>query len=136
MGRSREEASHFVVFYAVERLLVESLGGEELPDSVHIGVAAGSRRCRVLEAVVAGGKGVEVGLYAHLHHLFPCLHRIHGSPSVGVAVDEHHGGGVQVEGEFGGQHGVVLVSAAAVGAVKSVCKRIGGIDAHAPLHFA
>ena len=54
----------------------------------------------MLEAVIAGGEGVQVALYAHSPHLFPAFDSVHRSPSVSIAVDENHRGCREVEGEF------------------------------------
>ena len=73
---------------------------EVFPDAVEPGVAAGARGGRALEAVAAQREGVELALDAHRAHLFPGLDGIHRGVGVGVAVDEEHRGGVEVEGEL------------------------------------
>ena len=77
---------------------------QKLADAVEPGVAAGVWRCGALEAVGAQGEGMQFALYAHAAHLLPRLHGAHGSIAVGVAMDEEHGGGLQVEAELWHEH--------------------------------
>ena len=100
--------------YIPSRLLTKTLLNDiaqELPDAVEPGVAAcAGGRC-ALEAVGPQGKGVELALDAHAAHPFPCLHGAHGGIAVGIAMNEEHGSGLEVETEFRHQHVLVLIAA-------------------------
>ena len=90
----------------------------------------------MLEAVIAGGEGVQVALYAHSPHLFPAFDRIHRSPAVRIAVDENHRGCLEVEGEFRYEYVSILVASVSVVIVNPVSQGVGWIYAHSPLHVA
>jgi len=62
----------------------------KFPDASHPGIAARARRGLPLEAVVAFGEGMQVGLEPHPAELFPAFHRIHRSPAVPIAVNKQH----------------------------------------------
>ena len=74
----------------------------------------------MLEAVLPGGKGVQFGGNTHRAKLFPHLHRVHGGPAVGIAVDQKHRGGVGVETELRRQDGAVGIAAGGVVGIQAL----------------
>ena len=58
-----------------------------LGNPFHPGVAAGSGRRNLLEAVLPGCQGVQFALDPHRAHFLPRLDGIHGRPAIGIAMD-------------------------------------------------
>ena len=109
---------------------------EVLADAVEPGVAARARGGGALEAVAAQREGVELALDAHRAHLFPGLDGVHRGVGVGVAVQEEHRGGVEVEAELRRVDGRVVISPGGIAPLHAVRQDVGGIDADAPLDLA
>lgn len=86
--------------------------------------------------MVALAQGMKLALYAHTAHFFPRLHRIHGSPAIGITVDKEHRSRHTVEAELGHKYGTVVVPASGVVIVQTVSQRIRRINTYAPLHVA
>ena len=101
-------------------LLVDSLVVHELRDPIHPGIAASARGGRPLKTVAAFGEGVEVRLDSHPAKLLPAFYRVHGCPTIGIAVHEEHRAGRKVEGELGSHPGIVLISTALIMGVCSI----------------
>lgn len=80
---------------------------------------------------------MQFALDAHRAHLLPDFHGVHCGPGVGIAVDEEHRCGVEVESELGHKRVGIIISSrhvlAPVGvALKGICR----IDSDSPLHLA
>lgn len=89
-----------------------------------------------METMIARGQCVEIGLKAHATQLFPAFHRIHRRPSIGVAMDEQHRTGGEIEGEFRCEPRVILVAAFRISGIDAIGERVGRIDRDRPLNGA
>ena len=133
----------FFLFHGIMADVLFRSGGDEylllvkeFAYAIHPGVASGSRRGLLLEAMSAQRKRVKFALDSHPAHLLPALNGVHGRPNIRIAVDEQRRTRIGIERELRNEARIVLVTALRIRPVDSVGERIGGIDRHRPLNVA